>query len=94
MFNAEQMENTENLVSVEGFKPIEPDRVADGIVKASPCPVIETPNDEAFYLRAQTRFTSRSATSSRTLNRSAERCFTRWGTPRAIQAETTASSAD
>lgn len=30
--------------------PIEPDRVADGIVKASPCPVIETPNAEAFYL--------------------------------------------
>ena len=50
IFNAEQMENTENLVSVEGFKPIEPDLVADGIVKASPCPVIETPNDEAFYL--------------------------------------------
>lgn len=50
VFNAEQMENTENLVSVEGFKPIEPDLVADGIVKASPCPVIETPNDEAFYL--------------------------------------------
>ena len=24
--------------------------MADGIVKASPCPVIETPNDEAFYL--------------------------------------------
>ena len=50
VFNAEQMENTENLVSVECFKPIEPDRVADGLVKASPCPVIETPNDEAFYL--------------------------------------------
>lgn len=50
VFNAEQMENTENLASVECFKPIEPDRVADGIVKASPCPVIETPNDEAFYL--------------------------------------------
>ena len=50
VFNAEQMENTENLVPVEGFKPIEPDRVADGIVKASPCPVIETPNAEAFYL--------------------------------------------
>ena len=50
VFNAEQMENTENLIAVEGFKPIEPDRVADGIVKASPCPVIETPNDEAFYL--------------------------------------------
>ena len=50
MFNAEQMENTENLASVECFKPIEADRVADGIVKASPCPVIETPNDEAFYL--------------------------------------------
>lgn len=50
VFNAEQMENTENLISVECFKPIEPDRVADGLVKASPCPVIETPNDEAFYL--------------------------------------------
>lgn len=50
VFNAEQMENTENLVSVECFKHIEPDRVADGLVKASPCPVIETPNDEAFYL--------------------------------------------
>lgn len=50
VFNAEQMENTENLIAVEGFKPIEPDRAADGIVKASPCPVIETPNDEAFYL--------------------------------------------
>lgn len=50
VFNAEQMENTENLASVECFKPIEADRVADGIVKASPCPVIETPNDEAFYL--------------------------------------------
>ena len=50
VFNAEQMENTENLVSVECFKPIEPDRIADGLVKASPCPVIETPNDEAFYL--------------------------------------------
>lgn len=50
VFNAEQMENTENLISVECFKPIEPDRVADGLVNASPCPVIETPNDEAFYL--------------------------------------------
>lgn len=50
VFNAEQMDNTENLASVECFKPIEPDRVADGIVKASPCPVFETPNDEAFYL--------------------------------------------
>lgn len=50
VFNAEQMENTENLISVECFKPIEPDRVADGLVKASPCPVIETPNYEAFYL--------------------------------------------
>lgn len=50
VFNAEQMENTENLISVECFKPIEPDRIADGLVKASPCPVIETPNDEAFYL--------------------------------------------
>lgn len=50
VFNAEQMENTENLISVECFKPIEPDRVADGLVKASPCPVIETPNEEAFYL--------------------------------------------
>ena len=50
VFNAEQMENTENLVSVECFKPIESDRIADGLVKASPCPVIETPNDEAFYL--------------------------------------------
>lgn len=50
VFNARQMENTENLVSVECFKPIEPDRVADGLVKAAPCPVIETPNDEAFYL--------------------------------------------
>lgn len=50
VFNAEQMENTENLVSVECFKPIEPDRIADGLVKASPCPVVETPNDEAFYL--------------------------------------------
>lgn len=50
VFNAEQMENTENLISVECFKPIEPDRVADGLVKVSPCPVIETPNDEAFYL--------------------------------------------
>ena len=50
VFNAEQMENTENLASVECFKPIEANRVADGIVKASPCPVFETPNDEAFYL--------------------------------------------
>ena len=50
VFNAEQMENAENLISVECFKPIEPDRVADGLVKASPCPVIETLNDEAFYL--------------------------------------------
>ena len=44
------MEHTENVVPGEGFKSIEPDRVADGIVKASPCPVIETPNAEAFYL--------------------------------------------
>lgn len=50
VFNAEQMENTENLASVECFKPIEANRVADGIVKASPCPVFEAPNDEAFYL--------------------------------------------
>lgn len=50
VFNAEQMENTENLEPVECFKPIEPDRMADGIIKASPCPVIETPNDEAFYI--------------------------------------------
>lgn len=35
VFNAEQMENTENLVSVECFKPIEPDRVADPAVKCT-----------------------------------------------------------
>ena len=57
VFNAEQMENTENLVDVEIFPAPEASRIADGLIKASPCPVHETMSDEAYYMPALDRIT-------------------------------------
>lgn len=57
VFNAEQMENTENLVDVEIFPAPEASRIADGLIKASPCPVRETMSAQAYYTPALDRIT-------------------------------------